>query len=572
MFADMKISIKVLLLSSILMLFILGIGLMGYFFIQNSQRNVTSLYTDRLKPIQWLNECRTLSKAGVAGLLSIILNADRLDVQEEYISEIDEINKEYEDKFEAYKKIKLGDFEKQIVPRIDESLNKFLKARDNIIILARSGKAQEAFDEYERSTIYFRQFELMFDELTEYNTKIAEQITEQNENNYQKSIFAFLILITVALVAGILLSIVIAKSIIDPVNILSKELDSLARRGGDLTKEICIHSRDEVGRLSSSVNKFLLNLREMIIEIVNETSNVNGYVADASEDITVLNNELEDISVTTNNLSAGMQQTAASAEEMNAISVEIENAIGYMANKAQAGVTSAEEISIRAAKSVNEIIESRKEAENMYVETYGKLHIAIEQSRAVEQLSVLSESILRITAQTNLLALNATIEAARAGEKGKGFAVVADEIRKLAEASKKTVEEIKRIIGTITTAVINLSENSENMLRFFDEKIISNYKVMAQSSEQYCKDAVFYNDTSKDLNSTSHQLLSLIQNVMKEAISEVASANSEAAEGTQSIAGKTVIASEKAVDVVKLADSIMKSSNTLIGLVAKFKV
>ncbi|MEG0440668.1 MAG: methyl-accepting chemotaxis protein, partial [Solibacillus sp.] len=78
------------------------------------------------------------------------------------------------------------------------------------------------------------------------------------------------------------------------------------------------------------------------------------------------------------------------------------------------------------------------------------LEEAMENSKVVTQINVLSESIMQISSQTNLLALNAAIEAARAGEAGRGFAVVADEIRKLAEESKNTVIEIQGITEKVT--------------------------------------------------------------------------------------------------------------------------
>ncbi len=82
---------------------------------------------------------------------------------------------------------------------------------------------------------------------------------------------------------------------------------------------------------------------------------------------------------------------------------------------------------------------------NLYKTNEKELSEAIEKSKSVEKINVLSEAILKITEQTNLLALNAAIEAARAGEAGKGFSVVAEEIRKLAEESNNTANEIQEI-------------------------------------------------------------------------------------------------------------------------------
>ncbi len=106
----------------------------------------------------------------------------------------------------------------------------------------------------------------------------------------------------------------------------------------------------------------------------------------------------------------------------------------------------------------------------MYKTNEKELSEAIEKSKSVEKINVLSEAILKITEQTNLLALNAAIEAARAGEAGKGFSVVAEEIRKLAEESNNTANEIQEITKIVVNAVENLANNSNKILTFIDGK------------------------------------------------------------------------------------------------------
>ena len=113
-----------------------------------------------------------------------------------------------------------------------------------------------------------------------------------------------------------------------------------------------------------------------------------------------------------------MEETAAAAEQVNSSSIEIETAVDVIAKKAQKGAFAAGEISTRASKLKSGTIASQQAAQEIYEKQRMKLELALEQAKAIKQISALSDAILQISSQTNLLALNAAIEAARAGESG----------------------------------------------------------------------------------------------------------------------------------------------------------
>lgn len=373
------------------------------------------------------------------------------------------------------------------------------------------------------------------------------------------------------LVIGAVQLLLIRRSI-NPVISISKLLNQMAQ--ADFTGEMpqkYLKANDEVGDLSRAIKSMQKATVEIINGVVGEAKAVEQSARNVQSSMSYLDGEIEDVSATTEELSAGMEQTAASAQEMNATSTEIERAAEAIAEKAEEGAETAREISARAEELREKARMSQQLANTTQTEVDSKLRNAIEQSKEIEQISILSESILQITSQTNLLALNAAIEAARAGEAGKGFAVVADEIRKLAEDSKNTVSQIQSITRKVVASVENLAQSSQQVLDFVQLQVIEDYKAMVDTGEKYHKDAEFVSDMVMDFSATAEELAASIQNMLK-AIGEISAANNQAAVGTQNIAEKTAEVSEKANHVAEIAASTMKSSENLMRMVDNFKV
>ncbi|APH16899.1 methyl-accepting chemotaxis (MCP) signaling domain protein [Clostridium sporogenes] len=229
------------------------------------------------------------------------------------------------------------------------------------------------------------------------------------------------------------------------------------------------------------------------------------------------------------------------------------------------------EINKRAEDTKANLQASQKKAKEIFTNTKAELESAIESSKVVEQINVLSDSIMDITSQTNLLALNAAIEAARAGEAGKGFSVVADEIRKLAEQSKDTVTEIQSITVKVIESVKNLSDSSSNLLTFVSTDMDNDYKTMLNVADKYSEDASFVDTLVTDFSSTSEELLASLQDVLK-TIEGVAQAASEGAGGTTDIASKILEVNNKSNDVLQEALKSEESANKLKEEISKFKI
>jgi len=426
---------------------------------------------------------------------------------------------------------------------------------------------------------------LMMGEFDSKASAINDNVDEFKNNAYEhvqnemkkivQSIRNTIIFIVCSIGLGIIVSIwawiFVTRSIYNPILLVLSKLKEMSNNDGDLTKHIDFVSKDEVGQLAENLNLMQESFRKIIQIIINESKNFRGIVGNSNEDINQLSILIEDVSHTTEKLSAGMEEMAASTEGMSVSVTEIDSAIGSISTKAQKGAEQALLMSNRANELKNKAIKSKETADRIYITTQNRLIEAIEGSKEVEKISVLSEAILQISSQTNLLALNAAIEAARAGEAGRGFAVVAEEIKKLAENSKNTVSEIQNVTSVVTESVQNLVTASKEMLGFISNQVIKDYEVLVKTGELYNNDAITVNDMTADFNTKSEDIMASVQTVVK-AINEIAHASNEYASGTSLIAEKIITISEKSYNVVGQTEEIKVSTDKLAEMCSKFKV
>ena len=571
MLKKMKVIQKILLLSVTLIFFMAGIGAVSFTFLKDANEDMTSLYKDRLKPVQWLNDMRNQSRAREADVLYAIQYSGNTEMQGHFLADISSRSEKLEENWKLYKATNLDQFEIDTIAEVDKSWEEYNNLINEIVELAKQGKGNEAFKYLEKNINAENKFHSGLQALANYNAKVADNIHAQSNKKYESSSLANGVILASAIIFGILITIIVTNGIIRPIKQLGKELDDLAHRGGDLTKEITIDTRDEIGDLAKSVNKFITNLRSIMLEVNECSRNVELAAATVSDSLIHLNEAVEDTSATVEEISAGMEETAAATEEVNASSTDIEHAIEAMAEKAQSGAVAASEVSKRATDLKTRSELSQKAGNDIYHEVKHGLEVSLDRSKAIEQIGVLSEAILKISSQTNLLALNAAIEAARAGEAGKGFAVVADEIRKLAEDSKSTVNEIQKVTKEVVSAVEDLAGSSRSIMNFMDTNVIKDYEAMIETGEYYSNDAIFIDNLVTDFSATAEELTASVEGIIS-AITEVSKTVNEGAAGTQNIAEKSTAILQKVNDVQEQMDISSFNAKKLKDVVGKFKV
>ncbi len=238
--------------------------------------------------------------------------------------------------------------------------------------------------------------------------------------------------------------------------------------GGDLTADLDVSQKDEVGMLGDALRQMLGKLREVIGDVAAASSNV----ASGSQEL----------SSTSQQMSQGATEQASSIEEVTSSMEQMAANIRQNADNAQ----QTEKIALKSAtdardggQAVTETVDAMKEI--------------------ADKISIIEE----IARQTNLLALNAAIEAARAGEHGKGFAVVASEVRKLAERSQKAAAEI----SDLSKSSVEVAERAGEML----QRIVPDIQKTAELVQEITAASNEQNAGAEQINQAIQQLDQVIQ-------------------------------------------------------------
>lgn len=290
------------------------------------------------------------------------------------------------------------------------------------------------------------------------------------------------IMVTVgALFILVLLVVLVSRSITKPLNPLRIEIEAISK--GDFTRDIGIHSADEIGQIAHSVNEMVTGLRDIMHEI---TANA-----------TTLASTAEELEVSASQNGQAVEQVADAATQISSSNLDIskvtqslEHMIGdvrQLSQKIETQMTSVSDslghvdhLSKDSGESVSSLITAMAQV----FKDINNLSVVMENlTEQSIQINSIVETIQGISGQTNLLALNASIEAARAGEAGRGFAVVADEIRKLAEQSSTSANRISGIIAEVSKVTKDANDSTGSVVTSIDAGQVA----LTQVSETFQK-------------------------------------------------------------------------------------
>lgn len=378
-----------------------------------------------------------------------------------------------------------------------------------------------------------------------------------------------LVAIIITVIVGLAVSLLISKPIVSLTEVIDKttQFDFTPTQNGSKLRR----NKDEIGHMAKKVHEMRKALREMIGEINNTEQTILSNVDNLDHIMADNNVRSQDNSAATEEMAAGIEMAAKNTEHIVSNVEEVKRNSENIFALTEDGRAKSNQILTRAEEIKNISENSSIQAIEMFKEIKERSDRAIEQSKAVENINELTESIKDISSQTNLLALNANIEAARAGDAGRGFAVVATEIGSLATQTFKTVDDINEIVIAVNESVRNMTDCMNTIIKFLDTKVISDYDKFKESGEQYHEDATAYMDLMAQIKSAIEELDSYIASIVT-SVDEINTTMNQSTEGINIIAEKSSKTVESTMEGYERLNASKESVKALETIINKFKL
>jgi methyl-accepting chemotaxis protein len=403
-------------------------------------------------------------------------------------------------------------------------------------------------------------------DLVSYEKGIANSENAESKTLYTKNMVIFEIIFGLALLILTVISLVVTFAIKNLIKEFTGKLQTLSE--GDFTIDIDTDLKNEFGTMNRALEKTILSIADIIKNIEMDS----GFISKQANSLSTLsehmNNSTKEISSAIDAVAQGSSDQASELATMNSSLNDFGVTLDDITTAINGVDKSTNDINIKAQnsnKELGQLITSISDISKSFNEVSAKISNLTNSVKAITEITDLLNAIAD---QTNLLALNAAIEAARAGESGKGFAVVADEIRKLAEQSKDSSNDINELLIAIqseTNAVTQTTSNANDALSKQVSVIdtsINSFKDIIKSIEDILPKISEINSSILEVNRNKNGIISVAENT-----SVVAEENSASAEEIAATTQDMITSSDQVED----ASQILKEKTaSMMNQIKKF--
>lgn len=466
----------------------------------------------------------------------------------------------------------------------DESVQTFLLAGDNSVIthenkeflpkeegntilsealaIDLTGEDVSTFRDYDGVSKYFVVREI---EATGWRIGITQPvsvISREVRNNLIVPLAVDIVLLAAFIV---LLSIVISR-LLKPL----AEMKSFIKDKVIGTKN-CVTEKNEVREISYLIEELESRVVSTIQKTQKEAGLIRNMISETDGHVADMNNNIMEISAVMEETGASVATQTASISEIDANCQDVAKAMDELLRNTQTITERAKEIIVRVEQTVPGLLNDKKNAIEITMDSKKNLESAIEETKEIGKIVEVSEAISSIAGQTNLLALNASIEAARAGEAGRGFAVVADEIKNLSNTTGNEIEKVNELVGKVMKSVNKLSDASNKIISFLDEIVLKDYDKLETLAGSYREDADYYVEVSNVLGTHIENLSESISNI-NEIIDTIDDSQKELDGAVQSVNENLQMITNASENVFAETKDVMKSVVSLQETMEQFNL
>lgn len=393
-------------------------------------------------------------------------------------------------------------------------------------------------------------------------TQPTSAISSQIRNNLIAPLAVDLVLLLLSI---ILLNIVVSR-MLKPMDVMKSFIKEKV-----IGAKNCKAEKNEVKEISYLIGELESRVISTIQRTQQETSLIRDMISGTDSHVSDMSGNIMEISAIMEETGASVTTQTASISEIDETCQNVAEAMDELAKNTRVITERANEIIVRVEQMVPELLEDKKNAISITLDSKKSLESAIEETKVIGKIVEVSQAISAIADQTNLLALNASIEAARAGEAGKGFAVVAEEIKQLSNTTGSEIDKVNDLVDKVMESVNKISVASSKIISFLDEVVLKDYDKLETLADNYKEDATYYVEVSNVLGTHTEELSASIANI-NQIIDTIDASQKELDGAVQSVNENLQQITYASENVSSETKDVMKSITSLQTTVEQFNL